>query len=241
MTSIDSSRPGLSSPRGIARFVSSSVRVSGRKLGAALAIAAAMTASSQAATIYSWESGLDGWAGDTVNGYSVTTTSALGVTDGVSALQLTAPASGMWWSAGFSRNLGSSELSQIFNGASQVGMDMTYNPGSDTWYMDANLTLIVQGEKVAWTELAPVTIVKGATPTAATWSISPTMASDLATSSWGQLVLKLTYGNGGSAPSVFYVDNFTSDAVAVPEPASSALLLGLGVIVTGVARRRRRD
>ena len=194
---------------------------------------------SRASTVYSWETGLDGWSADTVNGYSITTASTLGVTDGASALQLTAPSSGMWWSAGFSRNLGGTELGQIFTGATQLGLDVTYNPGSDTWYLDANVALIVQGEKQSWTELAGVTIPKGTSPTAATWSISSTVASNMATSSWGQILLKLTYGNGGSAPSVFYVDDFTTNASAIPEPSSCALVLGL-VAIGGAAMRRRR-
>lgn len=228
MNTSGSSRPGLSATRFAVRAVSASAAI-------------IFAASTQASVVYSWESGLEGWTADTAGGYSITTTSALGVTDGASALQMTAPASSMWWSAGFSRNLSDSELSQVFTGATQVGMDVTYNPGSDTWYLDGNITLIVQAEKVSWTELGGVTIPKGSSPANATWSISSTMASDLATSSWGQLVLKLTYGNGGSAPSVFYADSFTSDAIsAIPEPSSYALALGFFAVAGVTLRRRRR-
>jgi len=232
-----SSHTGLFSPRSIARFASAPLRHR-RGFCAAFSVIA-LAASVRAGVVYSWEGGFDGWSAGT--NYSITTTSALGVTDGTSALQLTAPASDMWWSFGLSRGLSGAELQSLFSNATHVTVDVTYNPGNDTWYTDGFIALIVQGENQSWTELpGGVTIPKGTTPTTATLSFSPTVAANMASSTWGSIGFRIAYGNGNNQPGVYYFDNFTTDAVSIPEPSSCALTLGLVAIGASALRRRRR-
>lgn len=208
---------------------------------AASAAAVALATSSYAGLLYSWESGLDGWALNPA--YTSTNSTTVGVTDGLASLEITAPMSSMWYATPLSFGLDATQRQQVFGGATSFSLDVTYlNPGYTSWYGDASVALIVQGDGVGWTELAWAAVPVGST-THATFSISSTVANQLANGSWAEMILKFTYGNGGSTGTTanIQIDNFANDVAAapIPEPSTYAVIGGLIALGFSVLRRRR--
>jgi hypothetical protein len=186
-----------------------------------------------AATIFSWESGLDGWTGG-----SLATTTA-GATEGSQALEVTTPMANMWYAVAATVSLDAAGRQAVFNQATTLTIDVSYpNPGYNSWWAAPSVSLVIQGDGVGWTELGDQPLTVDAAPQTLSWAVSPAQAGALAGGSWAQVMLLFKYGNGGSSGSdaVFRVDNFTSDALAVPEP-STALALVVGGLL---ACRRRR-
>jgi hypothetical protein len=187
--------------------------------------------SASAATIYTWESGLEGWSGGNI---STTTT---GATNGSQALRIDTPMSSMWYSTAASLGLDATSRQTIFNGATMLTLDVSYpNPGYNSWWAGPTVSLVIQGDGVGWTELGDQALTLDAAPQTFSWALNPVQAASLANGSWGQVLILFKYGNGGSTgpDATFFVDNFTSNAV--PEPSSAMAVLTAGLM----AFRRRR-
>jgi autotransporter-associated beta strand protein len=170
--------------------------------------------------IFSWEVDLQGWTA--AEGAAVGT-SATGATDGTQALSVTTPMASMWWSTPASVNLDGPTRQALFTGATEIKLDVTYpNPGYNSWYGNATVELILQGDGVNWTQLGSRDVAVDGGPTTCTWPITVSQAQALASGTWAQLVLKFTYGNGGSTgpDAVFHVDNLRSTVVIVEPPAA---------------------
>lgn len=200
----------------------------------AFAAACLAIASLEAATVYSWESGTEGWSAGV--GAAITT-STTGASHGSQSLQITAPMANMWYSTPASIGLDVGSRQSIFTGATTLTLDVSYpNPGYTSWWSAPTVTLVIQGEGVVWTELGERALTLDAAPQTLSWAVSPAQAASIANGSWGEVLLLFKYGNGGSSGTnaVFHVDNFTSDAV--PEPSSALLMLG----IAGIFVRRRR-
>lgn len=166
---------------------------------------------------FSWESGLEGWT--PADGCSIAPSST-GATDGAKSLAITTPMSSMWYSAPTQINLDSPAVRQaIFTGATELTLDLSYpDPGYNSWISDPTVEVIIQGDGVAWSPLGVRTVPVGTTPQTFTWPLTVGQAASLANGSWAQIILKFTYGNGGTstANAVFYVDKLSSTVVVEP-------------------------
>jgi autotransporter-associated beta strand protein len=170
---------------------------------------------------FSWESGLEGWA--PADGCSIVQ-SPTGATDGTQSLAITTPMTAMWYSTPVSINLNQAALPSIFTGATELTLDLSYpDPGYNSWVSDPNVEVIIQGDGVAWSPLGVRTVPVGGAPQTFTWPLTVGQAASLANGTWAQIVLKFTYGNGGTstANAVFYVDKLSSTVVIEPPPAVS--------------------
>lgn len=188
----------------------------------------------QAGLVFSWETGTEGWessvgnpavTGDETSIATVTT----GATEGTHALAVTTPMGvdggwhGMWYSTPTQINLDQATRQALFTGATDIKLDVSYpNPGYNSWYGDAKVELIIQGDGVNWTPLGEMNVPVGGAPQTCTWPITVGAAQSLANGGWGQLVLKFTYGNGGSTSTnaVFHIDNLRSTVVIVEPPVA---------------------
>lgn len=174
-----------------------------------------------AAPIFSWESGLDGWNAGAPNSVVTSTT---GATDGSMSLAVSQPISNMWYSTPTAVGLSVEQLQSIFTNATELKLDVSYpNPGYNSWYNNASVEIIIQGANQGWVGLGTQEVVVDAAPQTFTFPLTVAQAANMASSGWGQIVLKFTYGNGGSTSTdaVFYVDNFSNTVVADPPPASN--------------------
>ena len=170
---------------------------------------------------YSWESGLEGWT--PADGCSITQ-SAVGATDGTQSLAITTPMASMWHSAPTQIDLDQAARQAVFTGATELTLDLSYpDPGYNSWISDPTVEIIIQGDGVAWSPLGVRTVPVGAVPQTFTWPLTVGQAASLANGSWAQIILKFTYGNGGSstANAVFHVDKFSSTVVIEPPPVTS--------------------
>ncbi|MGJ8722931.1 MAG: autotransporter-associated beta strand repeat-containing protein [Roseibacillus sp.] len=176
--------------------------------------------SGTSAQIFSWEPDLEGW--DPLNNGAIGT-STIGATDGLQSLEVTQPMSDMWYSTPAVRNLSSAELQSIFTGAVNLKLDAFYpDPGYNSWTATPDVEIIIQGENVGYVGLGTRQLTVDAPSQTLTFPLALAQAEGMATSEWGQIILKFTYGNGGatSSEAKFYIDNFTSTIVADPPPAS---------------------
>ena len=185
-----------------------------------------------AAPVFSWEAGTEGWLPSdgnlTVTGDETTITpSPTGATDGAQALAITTPmgvtggSHGMWYATPTEINLDQPARQALFTGATEILLDVSYpNPGYTSWWATPTVELIIQGEGVTWSPLGTRDVSVDGAPQTVSWSLSVAQAASLANASWAQVILKFTYGNGGSSTpnAVFYVDNFRSTVVIVPPP-----------------------
>lgn len=174
-----------------------------------------------AAPIFSWETDTEGWTAGAPNSVATSTT---GATVGLQALAVTQPMSSMWWNAPTSVSLSPAQLQSTFANATELKLDVHYpNPGYNSWYANPQVEVIIQGEKVGWTGLATRDVAVDAASQTLTFPLTVAQAAGMATSSWGQIVLRFAYGNGGSTSSeaVFYVDNLTNTVVVDPPPATN--------------------
>lgn len=186
----------------------------------------------QAGLVFSWEAGTEGWessagnpavTGDETSVASVTT----GATEGTHALAVTTPMGvdggwhGMWYSTPTQINLDQATRQALFTGATEIKLDVSYpNPGYNSWFGNAKVELIIQGDGVNWSPLGEMDVPVGAAPQTCTWPITVGNAQSLANGTWAQLILKFSYGNGGSTSSnaVFHIDNLRSTVVIVEPP-----------------------
>lgn len=171
-------------------------------------------------TIFSWETGTEGWAAGA--GASIAT-STTGATDGIQSLSVTTPMSGMWYSTPTSINLDPATRQALFTGATELKLDVSYpNPGYNSWWATPSVEVIIQGDGVSWTTLGVRDVPVNGPPQTFTWPLTVGQASALAAGTWGQVILKFTYGNGGSTgtDAVFYVDNLASTVVIVEPPVA---------------------
>jgi len=188
---------------------------------------------SHAAPVFSWETGNEGWVqsegNPTVTGDETTiAASTIGVTDGTKSLAITTPmgvtngAHGMWYATPTEINLDQPTRQALFTGATDLQLDVTYpNPGYTSWWSAPSVELIIQGDGVPWTTLGVKEVpVDGASQTF-TWALTVGQAAALANGSWGQMIMKFTYGNGGSSTphATFHVDNLRSTVFIEPPPS----------------------
>ncbi len=202
------------------------------------AVLLALGSAQAATTIFSWESGVEGWAANGDPGYSIST-SATGATAGLQALRVASPMSSMWGATAANIGLELAQRQAVFQGATTITLDAHYpNPGYTDWFLPPSVALVIQGDGVGWTELPQQELTVDAAPQTLSWTLDPAHASALANGIWAQLFLVFRFGNGGSTGTegVFYVDNLTSDAAAIPE-VSAAALLAAGLLP--FLRRRR--
>ena len=172
---------------------------------------------SRADTVFSWETGLEGW-----NGTGAVST--IGATDGLQSLAVTTPMSSMWYSTPVSTDLDEATRHVLFTGATELKLDVSYpNPGYNSWYADPSVELIIQGDGVPWTTLGTRTVPIGGAPQTFSWDLTIGQAASLAAGPWAQVIMKFTYGNGGSTgtDAVFYVDKLASTVVIVAPPTSN--------------------
>ncbi|RYD39457.1 MAG: hypothetical protein EOP83_36740, partial [Verrucomicrobiaceae bacterium] len=126
-----------------------------------------------------------------------------------------------WYSTPTQVNLDQATRQTLFTGATDIKLDVSYpNPGYNSWFGNAKVELIIQGDGVSWSPLGEMEVPVGAAPQTCTWPITVGNAQSLANGTWAQLVLKFTYGNGGSTSSnaVFHIDNLRSTVVIVEPP-----------------------
>lgn len=176
---------------------------------------------SRADTIFSWETDLQGWA--PADGAALVT-SPTGATDGTKSMAVTTPMSAMWYSTPASINLDGPTRQTLFTGATELTLDLTYpDPGYTSWTSVPTVELIVQGAGLPWTTLGVRDVSVGAAPQTFTWPLTVGQAATLAGASWAQVVMKFTYGNGGSssANAVFYVDKLGSTIFVEPPVESN--------------------
>lgn len=176
-----------------------------------------------AAPIFSWETDTEGWTAGAPNSVATSTTAA---TDGAQSLAVTQPIDidHMWWNAATSVGLTPEQLQTIFSNATELKLDVNYpNPGYTEWTADGHVELIIQGENVGWTGLATRTVLADSGTQTLTFPLTVAQAAGMATSGWGQIVLRFDYGGGGptSTTAVFYVDNLTNTVVVDPPPATN--------------------
>ncbi|QJE97692.1 autotransporter-associated beta strand repeat-containing protein [Luteolibacter luteus] len=175
----------------------------------------------QAGVNFSWEADLEGWT--SAEGCSIVQ-SPTGATDGTQALAITTPMTSMWYSTPTQINLEQAARQSIFTGATELTLDLSYpDPGYNSWISDPSVEVIIQGEGVSWSPLGVRTISVGAAPQTFTWPLTVGQAASLANGSWAQIILKFTYGNGGTSTpnAVFYVDKLSSTVVIEPPPTTT--------------------
>ncbi|MEK7948853.1 beta strand repeat-containing protein [Luteolibacter soli] len=187
-----------------------------------------------AGLVFSWETGTQGWessAGNpAVTGDETTVaTTTTGATEGTHALAVTTPMGvdggwqGMWYSTPTQINLDQPTRQALFTGATDIKLDVSYpNPGYNSWYGNAKVELIIQGDGVGWSPLGEFDVPVGGAPQTYTWPLTVGNAQSLANGGWAQLILKFTYGNGGSTSpnAVFNIDNLRSTVVVVVPPVA---------------------
>jgi autotransporter-associated beta strand protein len=189
----------------------------------------------RAAPVFSWEAGTEGWlpsAGNpAVTGDETTITPGpTGATEGTQALAISTPMGvtdgwhGMWYATPTEINLDQPTRQALFTGATEILLDVSYpNPGYTSWWGTPTVELIIQGDGVSWSPLGSRDVTVDGAPQTVSWPLSVAQAASLANGTWAQMILKFTYGNGGSSTpnAVFYVDNFRSTVVIVPPPEVS--------------------
>ena len=180
---------------------------------------------------FSWETGTEGWISSAGNPAVTGDETAVagttdGATEGTHALAVTTPMGvtngwhGMWYSIPTEVALDQATRQALFTGATEIKLDVSHpNPGYNSWYGNAKVELIIQGDGVDWSLLGERDVPVGGAPQTCTWPITVGTAQKLANGSWAKLLLKFTYGNGGcnSPNAVFYVDNLRS-TVVIEEP-----------------------
>ena len=185
-----------------------------------------------AGLVFSWETGTEGWESSAGNpavtgDETSVATSTTGATEGTHSLAITTPMGvdsgwqGMWYSTPTQVNLDQATRQALFNGATEIKLDVSYpNPGYNSWFGNAKVELIIQGDGVNWSPLGEVDVPVGGAPQTCTWPITVGNAQSLANGTWAQLILKFSYGNGGSTSpnAVFHVDNLRSTVVIVEPP-----------------------
>ncbi|MCW1926600.1 autotransporter-associated beta strand repeat-containing protein [Luteolibacter arcticus] len=185
-----------------------------------------------AGLVFSWETGTEGWSSSAGNpavtgDETVVSTTTTGATEGTQSLAVSTPMGvaggwhGMWYSTPTQIDLDPATRQALFTGATEIKLDVSYpNPGYNSWYGDAKVELIIQGDGVNWTPLGEFAVPVGGAPQTYTWPVTVGNAQALANGTWGKLVLKFTYGNGGSnSPNaVFHLDNLRSTVVIVEPP-----------------------
>lgn len=192
-----------------------------------LVVALAMVATGAfSQTLYSFESGLEGWA-DLAGAPDITLgLSATGATDGVQAMSLT-------WSGGFGW-IGTSTTAGAVEGALHnahtILMDITVDPdfaGQSNW---ANMLVAYNDGSYGWRQTGTSTTI----PTAAgLHTVSVDVSAIQApneSNPWFQVFIGVNSASAG--PRTMYVDNIR----AVPEPAS---FVALGAGALALLRRRR--
>jgi autotransporter-associated beta strand protein len=185
-------------------------------LGAALAAPIC-----SAVPIFSWETDTEGWTAGSPNSVATSTT---GATEGLHSLAVTQPMSNMWWNAATSITLTPAQLQSIFTNATELKLDVHYpDPGYTSWVSQPHVELIIQGDNVGWTGLASRDVTVNGAPQTLSFPLTVAQAAGMASSNWGQIVLRFDYGNGGSSSSfaTFYVDNLTNTVVVDPPPATN--------------------
>jgi autotransporter-associated beta strand protein len=181
---------------------------------------------SATAQIFSWESDLEGWSAGSPNSVA---TSTIGATDGLQSMVISQPMSNMWYSTPTGVGLSTTQLQSIFTNATELKLDVSYpDPGYNSWVGTPTVEVIIQGANQSWIGLGEKAIAVGAAPQTVTFPLTVAQAGGMASSAWGQIVLKFTYGNGGSTATnaVFYVDNFTNTVVTDPPPVSTVFWKG---------------
>ena len=185
----------------------------------ALVLAAGL---SPADTIFSWEAGLEGWSSG--NNPETIAISDIGVTDGTKALAITTPMTAMWYSTPASIYPDAATRQALFTGATEITLDVSYpDPGYTSWASEVTVEVIIQGDGVPWTTLGTRVVPVNAAPQTYAWPLTIGQAASLAAGTWAQVLLKFTYGNGGSsaANAVFYVDKLGTTVVEEPPVTST--------------------
>lgn len=173
-----------------------------------------------AAPIFSWEAGTEGWTSGAPNSIA---TSSIGATDGLQSLAVSMSNGSIWWNAPTAVGLSAEQRQAIFENATELKVDVTYpNPGYG-WVDDLWVTFVIQGEKIAWTELPGQAVPADGNPHTVTVPLTVAQASAMATGNWGQLVLRTAYGNSGPSDALvtIHIDNLRNTVVVDPPPATA--------------------
>lgn len=192
----------------------------------------ATTCVSHADLIFSWENGLEGWSNNGVAGASVAA-SPTGATEGVQSMAVQTPMNAMWYVVPAKVDLDPTALQATFTGATELKLDICFpDPGfytgDGTWQSPPTVEIIILGESVNYLGLGERTVVVGSTPQTFSWALTVGQAAAMASGTWGQILLKFTYGNSGasSTHAVFYVDRLATTVASDPPPVSNIFWKG---------------
>ncbi|MES2440566.1 MAG: autotransporter-associated beta strand repeat-containing protein [Verrucomicrobiota bacterium] len=177
---------------------------------------------SHADTVFSWETGTEGWFSSTP-AVATVETSPTSPTDGAQSLKVTLPMSSMWYNDFTRIQLDESQRQALFEGAQSLTLDVTYpDPGYNSWYGTPTVEMVVEDQGYVWNSLGSRNLTVGGTATC-TWSLTPAQASAFAIGTSAKVILRFNYGNGGATgtQAVFYVDKLISIDPPPPPPFTS--------------------
>jgi len=190
--------------------------------------------------INSWENSSEGWGtfqGDyQISGYSTT----LGVTDGTYSMTITSPSNTAPNYAGLVGGTASTAITQLLAIPGQaISVDVYTSPGAFS-YMQWDLATNGAGgyNSVDGYSYSQSPVI--GSETTLTWTIPSSLTSTYLANITTPTSLNFQIGGGQSTgPATFYMDNLRA-SIAVPEPASLALLGFGGLSLLGVTMRRSR-